>query len=81
MSKMISLAEAAKILCVSRQSMQNYVARGLLQQHKQFNGRVFFDKDQVIELLNSRIEQAEFLNKNCKNANGFTKKDDENCKS
>lgn len=68
MQNLISFNEAKNMLQVSRQSIHNYVTKGLLTPHKKFNGRVFFDKQQVVELQNLNYE----------NANRFVKKDIEN---
>lgn len=68
MQNLISFNEAKNMLQVSRQSIHNYVTKGLLTPHKKFNGRVFFDKQQVVELQNLNYE----------NANHFVKKDIEN---
>lgn len=67
MQNLISFNEAKNMLQVSRQSVHNYVTKGLLTPHKKFNGRVFFDKQQIIELLNT----------NYQNMNGLAKKDNE----
>jgi predicted site-specific integrase-resolvase len=51
MENKIAFDKAAEMLGVSRQTIYNYIERGLLKPHKAFNNRVFFDIEQVEKLL------------------------------
>ena len=47
----ITFEEAAKTIGVTRVTIYNYIEKGLLTPLKNFNGRVYFDRSEVLELV------------------------------
>jgi predicted site-specific integrase-resolvase len=51
--------EAAKFLGVSLKTLEGYVARGAIDKWKNtINGRTYYDREQLLKLLGSRLPQA-----------------------
>ncbi len=46
----VSINEAAEMLSVKRQTIYNYIKKGLLKPQKAFNGRVYFLKKEIDKL-------------------------------
>lgn len=51
MENKVTFEQAVEMLRVTRQTIYNYIEKGLLTPHKAFNNRVYFDLDQVNELI------------------------------
>lgn len=51
MENKVTFEQAVEMLKVTRQTIYNYIEKGLLTPHKAFNNRVYFDLDQVEDLI------------------------------
>lgn len=50
MKKEMSINEASLELGITRQTLGNYIKRGLIRSRRAFNGRVFLNKEDVLNL-------------------------------
>jgi predicted site-specific integrase-resolvase len=51
MENTVTFEQAVEMLKVTRQTVYNYIEKGLLKPRKAFNNRVYFDLDEVNELI------------------------------
>ena len=57
MENKVTFEQAVKMLGVTRQTIYNYIEQGKLKPAKAFNKRVYFDVDEVNELLSLALTE------------------------